>query len=259
MAEIVTLDRLPLFRGVEARVLDAIGDAATQRRLRKGEFLFRRGEPCRGLFIVMDGLVKLALRAAAGSAKGAERAIEVFGPGAAFGEDVLFVDAPQPADCQSMTRATVLCIDSAVLWDAVSRDPLLSARLLCNLSSRLHGLMRDIEATSLHNALHRVAGFLRDEARVGRRTWLACTQRVMASKLGITPETLSRVVSRFCAENLVRLERGKIFLLDTEGLGRLADDASGADAPAVAHAATVAAVATVAGTAMAAGFSPVSR
>ncbi len=259
MAETVTLDKLPLFRGVEARVLDTIAGAATQRRLRKGEFLFRRGEPCRALFIVMDGLVKLALRAAAGSAKGAERAIEVFGPGAAFGEDVLFVDAPQPADCQSMTRTTVLCIDSAVLWDAVSHDPLLSARLLRNLSSRLHGLMRDIEATSLHNALQRVAGFLRDEARAGRRTWLACTQRVMASKLGITPETLSRVVSRFCAENLVRLERGKIFLLDTEGLGRLADDASGADAPAVAHAATVAAVATVAGTAMAAGFSPVSR
>lgn len=256
MAEIVTLDRLPLFRGVDARVLDAIVGASTQRRLQKGEFLFRRGEPCRRLFIVLDGLVKLALPAAAGSAKGAERAIEVFGPGAAFGEDVLFADAPQPADCQSMTRTTVLCIDSPVLWDAVARDPLLSARLLRNLSGRLHALMRDIEATSLHNALQRVAGFLRDEARAGRRTWLACTQRVMASKLAITPETLSRVVSRFCAENLVRLERGKIFLLDAEGLGRLADDGSCADVPAVAHAATVA---TVAGAAMAAGFSPVSR
>lgn len=251
MAEIVTLDRLPLFRGVDAGVLDGIAGAATQRRLQKGEFLFRRGEPCRGLFIVMDGLVKLSLpAAAAGSVKGAERAIEVFGPGAAFGEDVLFVDAQQPADCQSMTRTGVLCIDSAVLWDAVARDPLLSARLLRNLSGRLHALMRDIEATSLHNALQRVAGFLRDEARAGRRTWLACTQRVMASKLAITPETLSRVVSRFCADNLVRLERGKIFLLDAEGLGRLAD------APAVAHAATVA---TVAGAAMAVGFSPLSR
>ncbi|WER49320.1 Crp/Fnr family transcriptional regulator [Cupriavidus sp. WKF15] len=259
MAEIEMLDSLPLFRGVDARVLDAIAGVATQRRLHKGEFLFRRGEPCRGLFIVMDGLVKLSLPAAAGGAKGAERAIEVFGPGAAFGEDVLFMDAPQPADCQAMTRTTVLCIGSAVLWDAVSRDPLLSARLLRNLSSRLHALMRDIEATSLHNASQRVAGFLCDEARAGRRTWLACTQRVMASKLGITPETLSRVVSRFCAEKLVRLERGKIFLLDTDGLGRLADDASRADAPAAAHAATVAAVATMAGAAIAAGFSPVSR
>jgi CRP-like cAMP-binding protein len=256
MAEIMTLDKLPLFRGVNARVLDAIAGAATQRRLQKSEFLFRRGEPCRELFIVMDGLVKLSLPATAGSLKGTERAIEVFGPGAAFGEDVLFVDAPQPADCQSMTRTTVLCIGSAVLWDAVARDPLLSARLLRNLSGRLHALMRDIEATSLHNALQRVAGFLRDEAHAGRRTWLACTQRVMASKLGITPETLSRVISRFCAENLVRLERGKIFLLDAEGLGRLADDPSRADAPAVAHAATVA---TAVGAAMAAGFSPVSR
>ncbi|ODV41815.1 transcriptional regulator [Cupriavidus sp. UYMMa02A] len=253
MAEVVMLERLPLFRGVDARVLDAIAIAAKSRRLQKGEFLFRRGEFRRSLFVVLEGLVKLALPAAPGGLKGSERAIEAFGPGTAFGEDVLFADSPQIADCQAMMRTTVLCIDSTVLWDTLERDPLLSARLLRNLSGRLHALMRDIEATSLHNALQRVAGFLRDEARAGRRTWLACTQRVIASKLGITPETLSRVVSRFCAENLVRLERGKIFLLDAEGLGRLADDGSRADAPAVAHAATVAA------STVAAGFSPVSR
>lgn len=253
MVETAMLERLQLFRGVDARVLGAIAAKATTQRLSKGEFLFRRGDACSGLIVVLDGLVKLALPATPCSIKGLERAVEVFGPGAVFGEDVLFADALQPVDCQAMMRTTVLCIDSSVLWETLERDPLLSARLLRNLSSRLHALMRDIEATGLQNALQRVAGFLRDEAYAGRCTWLACTQRVIASKLGITPETLSRVVSRFCAENLVRLERGKIFVLDAEGLGRLAADGLCADAPAVAHAATVA------GIGMTAGFSPVSR
>jgi CRP-like cAMP-binding protein len=222
MAEPIIFARVPLFRGVDGDVLDALREAATPLRLRKGEFLFRRGEPCQGFYVVVEGLVKLALPSAPGSERTVERAIEVFGPGATFGEDVLFLNTPQVADCQAQARTTVLHVSKFALWGAVERDPLLSARLLRNLSGRLHTLMRDIEAVSLQNALQRVASFLQEQAQASRRTWLACTQRVIASKLGITPETFSRVMSRFSAEKLVKLERGKIFLLDTEGLARQA-------------------------------------
>ncbi|AAP86011.1 Transcriptional regulator (plasmid) [Cupriavidus necator H16] len=220
MADPIPFARMPLFRGIDAEVLDALRQAATPQHLRKGEFLFRRGEACQGLYVVVEGLVKLALPTAPASERTLERAIEVFGPGAIFGEDALFLDAPQVADCQAQARTTVLHVSKLALWGAVERDPLVSTQLLRNLSGRLHTLMRDIEAVSLQNALQRVASFLHEQAQAGRRTWLACTQRVIASKLGVTPETLSRVMSRFSAQKLVKLERGKIFLLDAEGLAR---------------------------------------
>ncbi|WP_455288519.1 Crp/Fnr family transcriptional regulator [Cupriavidus necator] len=222
MVEAVSLDTLPLFRGVDEAVLAQLRAAATLRCLRKGEHLFRCGEPCEGLFIVMEGLVKLALLSPSGEEPAGERAIEVFGAGAVFGEDLLFLDVPRRMVCQAQARTVVLHIGKAALWHALMREPLLAAQLLRNLSGRLHGLMRDIEAISLQSALQRVAGFLREQAFATRRTWLACTQRVIASKLGITPETLSRVMHRFCAERLVRIERGKIYLLDPEGLARQA-------------------------------------
>ncbi|WP_454753414.1 Crp/Fnr family transcriptional regulator [Cupriavidus necator] len=225
MIEAVSLDALPLFRGVDEAVLAQLRAAATLRCLRKGEYLFRCGEPCEGLFIVMEGLVKLALLSPSGEEPTGERAIEVFGPGSVFGEDLLFLGVPRRMACQAQARTVVLHIGKAALWHALMQEPLLAAQLLRNLSGRLHGLMRDIEAVSLQSALQRVAGFLREQAFATRRTWLACTQRVIASKLGITPETLSRVMHRFCAERLVRIERGKIYLLDPEGLARQAGGA----------------------------------
>lgn len=237
MAETIVLARLPLFRGLDARAQEALGAATTPLRLRKGEFLFRRGDACKGLYVVVDGLVKLALPPAPGSDKSPERATEVLGPGATFGEDALFVDTPQLAECQCLTRSTLLLIDKAGLWRALEREPVLSARLLRGMSGRLHTLMRDIEAISQQNALQRVAGFLREQADSAQRTWLSCTQRVIASKLGITPETLSRVINRFCADKLVRLERGKIHLLDAERLAGLAQDRSTANVQRRRHAA----------------------
>ncbi|WP_051320328.1 MULTISPECIES: Crp/Fnr family transcriptional regulator [unclassified Cupriavidus] len=222
MGEAINLEALSLFRGVDAAVVAQLRAAATLRCLRKGEYLFRGGEACAGLYIVVEGLLKLALQPPAGDESTGERAIEVFGPGAAFGEDLLCLDVPGRMACQAQTRTLVLQIGKAALWQAVMQEPLLAAQLLRNLSGRLHGLMRDIEAISLQSALQRVAGFLREQAFATRRTWLACTQRVIASKLGITPETLSRVMHRFCAERLVRIERGKIYLIDPDGLARQA-------------------------------------
>jgi CRP-like cAMP-binding protein len=201
--------------------LRELGQAALPLYLRKGQMLFRRGDATSGLYVVLDGRLKMALPAPVASGDRAmERAIEMFGPGAVFGEDCLFADDPHLAECQALTACTVLHVAKPALCAAVEREPELAMRLMRNLSARLHGLMRDIESVSLQNALQRVASFLVEQAPAGRDTWLAGTQRVMASKLGMTPETLSRVMTRFAAEKLVRVERGRIELLDMERLGR---------------------------------------
>ncbi|WP_020206265.1 MULTISPECIES: Crp/Fnr family transcriptional regulator [Cupriavidus] len=220
--EAARLARLPLFRGLEPALLDELALAARSCRLPKGGVLFGRGEPCKGLHIVAEGMVKLALPVMPGR----EKAIEVFGPGAVFGEAVMFLDAPYLVECRALARSAVIRIDTAAMQRAIARAPELSARLLRNLSARLVTLMRDIEGVSLRCALQRVAEFLLQQAGESGRTWLACTQRVIASKLGLSPETLSRAMRTLAGERLLRLERGKIHLLDVDGL-RLRSRAAG--------------------------------
>lgn len=215
----------PTFAGVSCladvppdviRQLDA---SAALLSLRKGDMLFRRGDPAHGVYVVIDGLLRLSLPPP-GECRDriGERAIEMFAAGALFGEDCLFDDSPQLAECQAQARSVLLHVGRPVMRTLLAREPGLASRLMANLAARMRALMRDVEATSLKNAPQRTAGFLLEQGRAAQVTWLAGTQRVMASKLGMTPETLSRVMNRFAAEGLVALERGKVRVLDMEGL-----------------------------------------
>jgi len=214
---------MPCLDGLDADVIRELDAAAALLSLRKGDMLFRRGDAGHGLYAVTEGLLRVSLPPPPDARdRLTERAIEMFGPGSMFGEECLFDDASQLAECQAQTRSIVLHVSRPVMHALLGRAPLLAARLMGNLSVRMRGLMRDIESVSLQNAVQRVAGFLLEQVRADGITWLAGTQRVMASKLGMTPETLSRVMNRFATDRLIVLERGKVRVQDVDGLRRQA-------------------------------------
>ena len=68
----------------------------------------------------------------------------------------------------------------------------------------------------------RVAGWLLHKARVERSAVLedVVTREVLAGLLGLSRESLSRQLSRFAQEGMIRLERRTIVLTDEEALRR---------------------------------------
>ena len=53
------LGRVPYFDSLPATELSRLAGRCTARSLGPGEALFEEGEPCRGLFIVAEGLVEI--------------------------------------------------------------------------------------------------------------------------------------------------------------------------------------------------------
>jgi len=53
------LSRLPYFQGLTANQIDEVSRAGKELFFQKGEVLFVEGEPCRGLYVVKSGQVRI--------------------------------------------------------------------------------------------------------------------------------------------------------------------------------------------------------
>lgn len=214
------LRNLPLFRELDLPQLDAIGAATTELRVAAGTALFRRGDPCDGMHLIVLGRVKLALLAPAG----AEKVVEILGPGQSFGESVMFMGRPHTLYAEALAESLLLHIGKNAILEAVARNPEFARRMLDELSQRLCRLVVDIEAYTLKSATERVTGYLLaaldDHAASGQAAdvLLAASKSVLASRLNITREHFSRILHELSQAGLIRVSGRNIHVLDPAGL-----------------------------------------
>lgn len=205
----IALTSLPLCRQLDAAEVEALLRGTREFSFRRGEILFSKGDPSTGFFSIIRGQIKLAIP----SSQGGEKVLEIMGPGQSFGEAVMFMDAPYPVFAQALSEGAALHISKAVLFAAMERDPRLARKLLAGLSLRLHGLIQDVEAYTLQSARQRLIAYLVEKAGEGARVdaelHLPTSKTVIASRLNLTPETLSRVLHGLVEAGLIAV-RGRV-------------------------------------------------
>ena len=159
------LKNVPLFRELTDAELDRIAAGTAQVRAPAGTILFRRGEPSSGFHVIVYGQVKLAF----GAADGAEKVVEILGPGSSFGEAVMFLEKPYVVFAETLADSLLLTIGKAGVFAELERNPRFARKMLAGLALRLHGLVHDLEAYTLRSGTQRVIGYLlRDYLRGGR-------------------------------------------------------------------------------------------
>jgi CRP-like cAMP-binding protein len=106
--------------------------------------------------------------------------------------------------------------------------------MLAGLARRMHGLVHDVEAYSLHSGLQRVIGYLlRDqaiedcEAGEARTVSLPVSKATIASRLSLTPEYFSRVLHELESNGLIEIDRRDIRILDAKRLSQYQDAPTG--------------------------------
>ena len=206
-----------MFRGLSREDIARIAAGTTAIHPAKGEILFQRGDPCTGFHYIAYGQVKLAVSTPAG----AEKVIEILGTGRTFGEAVMFTGNIYPVGATVLADSLLLHVRSQVLMAELQRDPQLAGRLLAALSVRLHMMVRDVEAMTLHSASQRVIGYLarlEDEGGEGGAATLPAQKALVASSLNLTPEYFSRILHDLAVEGLIRVEGRRIEILDPAAL-----------------------------------------
>jgi CRP-like cAMP-binding protein len=207
---------LPLFRDLDENELAAIGAATVEQRVPAGTVLFRRDDPCDGFHVIVIGRVKLALLAPAG----AEKVVEILGPGQSFGEAAMFLGKRHTLYAEALADSLLLFVHSGAMLEAIGRNPELARRMLDEMSQRLYHLVADIEAYTMKSATERVTGYLLAALPVDADKeqpadiQLAASKSVLASRLNITREHFSRILHELSQSGLIRVSGRNIRVLD---------------------------------------------
>lgn len=216
------LSRFEPFRGIEPAVLERLAQSARTCRAVRGEMVVHRGARPAGMYLVIEGEVKLFLNSAAG----AEKVVRLAGAGDSFCEEDVFGDAPQPLSAQATRPGLILLLPRAALQAAIADQPALARALMARLSQRVGELVEGIEVCVQRSSTQRVAHYLVQHADPGTsqaEVRLPCDKQTIASQLNLTPETFSRVLNRLRREGFILpLGRRAIMLTDLPRLQSMA-------------------------------------
>jgi len=202
--------------------LDQVIQHASVRTLAPGEKLFDQNEPCTHFFFMLSGIVKLFRTAPTGE----EKVIELIRNRQFFAEAVMFMGGQYPVHAQAVEASRLVVLDASHFLGLVRSNSDVCLRLLSGMSRRMHGLINEIDNLTLHSGAQRVIRYVLDQlpqgVAVSPSVRLLVPKHVIASRLGIQPETLSRVLAKLRSDRLIDVHDDTIVLNDVDALRRLA-------------------------------------
>jgi CRP/FNR family transcriptional regulator, cyclic AMP receptor protein len=216
----------PVLSCLSAEELDHVLGFVVAQRYDAGEAMFRKGDVGQSMMLITAGKVKVS----ASGPDGREAVLAVLGEGEILGEMAILDNKPRSADATALEACEVLVLRQRDFLPFLERNPVVTTRLLGMISERLRRTSELLEDRMLRHLPGRLAKALLDLGNCGQapcppgtRIPLAVRQRVFASLLGTTRESLNKLLHVWQKEGLVRLERGSVVLERPDDLARLVD------------------------------------
>ena len=151
-----TLKKVPLFADLSERELAFLAGRAVPLHAKAGEMIFSEGEPCRGLYVVESGAVKIFKT----SASGREQVLTIEGPGQSIAELPVFDGGNYPASAAAVEDATLLFVGKKDFQALCLQHPEVALKVLKVVGVRLRRLVDIIEELSFTTVRHRLAALL---------------------------------------------------------------------------------------------------
>lgn len=215
------LKKVPLFADLSEKELGFLADHAVPRRFAAGESIFSEGDPCEGLFVVESGAIKVFTT----STGGREQVLTIEGAGGSVAELPVFDGGAYPASAAALSAAALLFVSKRDFHALCVEHPEVALKVLKVVGSRLRRLVGIIEELSFTTVRHRLAALLfRLAKRRGTRTdrgfeiTLKSSNQELAAHIGTVRELVSRNLSRFQAEGLIKLEGKTIIIPNLDAL-----------------------------------------
>lgn len=216
----------PMFRGVADSQLAALARQAKALRLGPREMLFTKGDPGDSMYLVVSGRVRVGVV----SVEGREVTYALIGPGQMFGEIAILDGGPRTADATAAEPTELLVIERRDILAFIRANGDYGLRLieiLCRRLRHANQLLEDTVFLSLPSRVAKQLLTLGDE--IGEPgeggVVIRMSQQAVADHMGISRESVNKVLAKWEQSGLVSLWRGQITIRSREGLARfLLDD-----------------------------------
>ena len=189
------ITRIAVFRGLKAETVEHIIAPATATMLRPHEWIIRQDDPATAFFIVIDGWVKLYRSTPSGD----ETVIDIMTKGQSFAEAVAFTGNRYIATAEAVSEARVARIPADHIVRCIRQSPDIALAMVASVSQHMHHLVQQVEQLKAQSGVQRVAEFLASlsAAEQGHCALALPYDKVLiAGRLGLTPESLSRAFAR---------------------------------------------------------------
>lgn len=187
--------------------------------LEDGEMLFQMGQPATHFYFVRNGLITLKRYSPGGD----EKIIEIIHPGGTFAEALMFLARPAyPVTAVAVGETRVVAFEDEALMQVLRQSVDTCFRIMGHMSARLHRFIHDLDSLTLQNATYRLVCFLLHDvpgSATGKAVVeLSVPKHVLASRLSIKPETLSRILHNMTEQGLITVHGRAIQINDVAAL-----------------------------------------
>jgi CRP-like cAMP-binding protein len=195
--------------------------AAHPRQLKPREVLGEQGEPAERFALVQTGHLKLGKVNAAG----AETLVRFVGPGDCYGAIALNAGSRYPVSATAVEPSRVLTWSRPVIVGFAERLPRLKSNILEEITRRMTGVLSVAQELATERVPQRLARALLRLAEHGGTPTSdgvhiahPVTRQELADLTGTTLFTVSRLMSQWESDGLLRTGRGDVTIVDPEGL-----------------------------------------
>ncbi len=213
------LRSIPLFATLDDRTLANVSSRTRRYTFHAGEYVMFEGEQPPGLFIVLDGRVRLSCTAA----DGREQVLDMVEAGEILNMVPIFDERPNHTNARAMSPVECLLLPRDDMLALLRTHPDLALAALGEMAGQLRELVSLVEDLAFRSVRARLARQLLAESRAAEGS-AVLTHQELAERTGTVREMAGRALRRLAQDKLVRLERGRIIVLDPEGLERVVEE-----------------------------------
>jgi len=221
------IQSIHLFAGMANGQLEALLEAASLKYFSGRAALIKEGEDPDFLHILLEGYAELFVRM-----NDQQTTITLFRPVRAFCLPAVFAGLPYLVSARTLGHAQVLMIPGGAVRSAFDQDAAFARAVSGALAHEFSTLLAELKNLKLRTSVERLAAWLvHANAQLGEngRFTLPFEKRTLASRLGMTPENLSRNFKALANRGVVIRGR-EVTVNDAQRLAKLARVAPLADA-----------------------------
>lgn len=208
----LTLKDIPLFSALNEKQLAELQSDVHIHQYNKDSIVFYEGDESEYLYILLEGAVRLYKTAP----KGKQIHMHNFEAPEAIALFVAFEKIPFPATCELLTDGYIGLLPLEKFHACLSNASF-SATLVKALARRMKLLSHLLHKETVYSSEAKIAEILYTNPSIFER--LKNTE--IAAIINITPETLSRILTKLKKENIIRIDEHKVTIMDEDALRRI--------------------------------------
>ncbi|MGF1788499.1 Crp/Fnr family transcriptional regulator [Photobacterium swingsii] len=184
-----------------------------------GDSLFNKDDTAQSMYLVVKGKVSLFRL----MPNGDEKLFKVFLAGELIAEMAMFM-TPRvyPMSARVDKETQLLAFHYTDVLSVFTKSPGISTKVMGYMSNRIHHLMDTVNILTQVNAnqrlVMRLAEIYRLQLKQEGKVFLPVTKKLLATQLGMTPETLSRAIKKLKGDGFIVESGNQITLIDIPAL-----------------------------------------